>query len=77
MEFPKIGATARDDLFFAKLANDCLLQAQEHLAHAIENRKQANKNYLDLSDADMKIEEASRIVTIFAEATLEEEPEAR
>jgi hypothetical protein len=75
-KFPKIGSTARDDLFFAKLANDCLLQAQEHLAHAIKNREEADESYADLQFADQQISKASETLMDYGYLMLDESPEA-
>ncbi len=75
-EFPKIGATARDDLFFAKLANDCLLQAQEHLAHAVKNREDAGEDPVDLSFANQQIDKASEILMDYGYVALDQNPEA-
>ena len=76
MKFPKIGSTARDDLFFAKLANDCLLQAREHLAHAIKNREDANESYSEFQYADRQIDKASEILGDYGYVTLDQHPEA-
>lgn len=80
MDFPKISSTARNDLFFAKLAHDCLIQAQEHLARAIKNQEEAGGTYLDrleLLDADRQIEQASEALVFYAGNTLDQSPEAR
>lgn len=76
MEFPRLGSTARDDLFFAKLANDCLLQAQEHLARAIKNREDANESYSEFQYADQQIGQASETLADYGYVTLDQTPEA-
>ncbi len=76
MKFPDIGSTARNDLFFAKLANDCLLQAQAHLEHAIKNREEANESYADLQFADQQIDKASEILADYGYVVLDQNPEA-
>ena len=77
MEFPKIGGTARNDIFFAKLAHDCLIQAQEHLPYAIKNREDADESYADLQYADQQISQTSETLIDYAHVVLDETPEAR
>ena len=76
MEFPKIGSTARDDLFFAKLAHDCLIQAQAHLEHAIKNREDAGESYSEFQYADRQIDKASEVLMDYGYVTLDQHPEA-
>lgn len=76
-KFPSIGSTARSDLFFAKLANDCLLQAQEHLAHSIKNREDAAESTADLFFANRQIDKASEILMDYGYVQLDETPGAR
>ncbi|MHA2063233.1 MAG: hypothetical protein ACXABY_02510 [Candidatus Thorarchaeota archaeon] len=67
MEFPEISSTIRNDIFWAKLANDCLLQAQEHIARAIANREDAGENApADLAYADQQIGQASETLADYA-----------
>lgn len=77
MKFPDITGTARNDLFFAKLAHDCLIQAQAHLEHAIKNREEAEESYSELQYADQQIGQAAETLIDYAEVLLDQHPEAR